>query len=118
MVPRFKLWLEYEGSPLMGEGRVSILEAIGRLNSIKRACESLGISYRYGWGCIRKIESRLGRPVVERRRGGYGGGGARLTGLGRMLTERYRIIEARVREGIGGPRVVAGAGASEREPEG
>lgn len=93
LVPRVKLWLEYKGEPVIGEGRANLLEAIDEHRSLRGACESLSISYRYGWGCIRKIEKRLGSPIVERFRGGYGKGGAKLTALGRMLLARYLKIK-------------------------
>lgn len=97
IVPRFKLWLEYEGAPILGEGRAAFLEAIDEVNSMSKACESLKISYRYGWGCVRKIERRLESPVVKRFRGGYGRGGAALTDLGKMLLKRYRDTEERIK---------------------
>ncbi|RLG45922.1 MAG: ModE family transcriptional regulator [Thermoproteota archaeon] len=86
----FKIWLEFEGRPVLGEGGYRLLEKIDELGSIMDASKSLGISYRKAMAYLRKMEERLGGAVVETRRGGPGGGGqAHLTPLARMLMKRY-----------------------------
>jgi len=81
-----KIWLEYKGKPLIGKGGAQILEQIEKEHSISKAAKKLGMSYRYVWNYIKKIEEALGNPVVQTYRGGKaGGGGARLTKLGKEL---------------------------------
>jgi molybdate transport system regulatory protein len=90
-----KIWLEYEGKPLMGKGGARILEQIEKEHSISKAAKKLGMSYRYVWNYIKKIEKALGNPVVQTYRGGRaGGGGARLTKLGKELLKEYRRAES------------------------
>ena len=92
-----KIWLEYEGKPLIGKGGAQILEQIEKEKSISKAAEKLGMSYRYVWSYLQRIKKALGEPVVETFRGGKsGGGGARLTRLGESLLEEYKHVEDRL----------------------
>ncbi len=89
-----KVWIEHRAKPLLGKGGADILEQIERHGSISKAAVDLGMSYRYVWNYMRKIESALGETVVEAYRGGkHGGGGARLTALGESLLAEYRRVE-------------------------
>ncbi len=76
---RSKVWIEWEGRPVMGEGRMAMLQAIERCGSIINASRETGISYRKIRGAIRDMENILSRPLVRAFRGGEGGGGAELT---------------------------------------
>jgi len=92
--PSFKIWIEQQGKPILGKGGARILEEIHALESISKTANKLDMSYRYVWSYLQKIEESLGKPVVETFRGGKsGGGGARLTKLGRDLLEEYKRLE-------------------------
>ena len=92
--PSCKIWIEYKGKPLIGKGGAQILEQIEREESISKTAEKLGMSYRYVWSYLQKIEKTLGESVIETYRGGKsGGGGAKLTRLGKSLLEEYRLVE-------------------------
>ena len=89
-----KVWIEYEGNPLIGKGGAEILEGIAKENSISRAAETLGMSYRYVWNYLKKIEKTIGEPIVDTYKGGKtGGGGAKLTETGRKLLAEYTRLE-------------------------
>jgi len=91
----FKIWIEQNGKPLIGKGGAQILEQIEKERSILRAAKKLGMSYRYVWSYIKKVEKTLDKPVVCTHRGGRrGGGGAQLTSFGKALLEEYRRVEA------------------------
>lgn len=95
----FKVWLEYKGKPLLGEGGAEILRSIQENNSISLAARKLGMSYRYVWGYARKIEKVLGSPVIETFKGGRsGGGGATLTKLGASLLNKYEQVQESLTE--------------------
>jgi len=97
--PTGKIWLEYKGKPILGKGGAEILEAIKKEKSISRASKKLGMSYRYVWNYIDKINQTLKEPVVRAFRGGkYGGGGATLTELGEKLLREYKRMERYVSE--------------------
>ena len=68
-----KAWLEYKGKPLIGKGGAEILEAIEKVNSISKAAETLGMSYRYVWNYLHDIQIALAEPIIETFKGGKSG---------------------------------------------
>ena len=97
--PSCKVWLECEGEPILGKGGAEILEAIKEEGSISKAARKVGMSYRYVWNYLDKMQKVLQEPVVETYKGGKtGGGGARLTELGESLLKEYRRVEGYVGE--------------------
>jgi molybdate transport system regulatory protein len=89
-----KAWLEYKGKPLIGKGGAEILETIDKDHSISKAAETLGMSYRYVWNYIQEIQTAMEEQIVETYKGGKsGGGGAKLTDLGRSLLGEYKQAE-------------------------
>jgi molybdate transport system regulatory protein len=100
--PLSKVWLEYEGKPFIGKGGAEILEAIREERSISKAAQKTGMSYRYVWNYLAKIEHTIGEPIIETHRGGRkGGGGAHLTELGEDLLREYKRVEGYVGELLG-----------------
>jgi len=90
-----KVWIEYKDKPLIGKGGAEILEAIGKEKSISKAAETLGMSYRYVWNYLHDIQKTLEEQIVETFKGGKsGGGGAKLTDLGRSLLGEYKQGES------------------------
>jgi molybdate transport system regulatory protein len=66
-----KLWLvNNKDEPIMGEGRVSLLEAIKEEGSLNKACKKVNISYKHAWLLLKEIEENVGEPVIIKRRGG------------------------------------------------
>ncbi|MHA1238163.1 MAG: TOBE domain-containing protein [Candidatus Odinarchaeia archaeon] len=85
-----KIWLEYNGKPLLGRGGAALLRAVKEEGSLKKATDRLKISYRYAWGYIKNIENVLGKPIVKPFKGGFkGGGGMSLTPLAELLLRRF-----------------------------
>jgi molybdate transport system regulatory protein len=87
-----KVWIEVEGKPILGEGRMDMLEAIGRHGSILQASKATGVSYRKMRGAIHDMEGALGVVLVQSYRGGDQGGGASLTSEAQRLMSCYRQI--------------------------
>ena len=97
--PSCKVWIEYNGTPVLGKGGAEILKAIATEQSISKAAVMLGMSYRYVWNYLQKIQKAIEAPVVVTFKGGKaGGGGAKLTALGRSLIEEYQRVEGRMSE--------------------
>ena len=94
---RSKLWIEIEGEPVFGRGRMMLLEAIGKHGSINQAAREINISYRKAWGYIKAMEERLGLKLVQRQAGGRNGGGATLTAEAREFLEKYERLEDGIR---------------------
>jgi len=90
---KWKAWLEDDGELVFGPGRARLLRCIDRHGSLSAAAEEMDMSYRHAWSMLRASERRLGRALVERKRGGSGGGGARVTDAGRKLLACFERLE-------------------------
>jgi molybdate transport system regulatory protein len=77
----------------LGPGKVTLMELISKHGSISAAGKEMGMSYRRAWLLVDEINHIFREPLVETQMGGSGGGGARLTRLGRDVVGRYRAIE-------------------------
>lgn len=93
-----KVWIEVDGQPVFGRGRMFLLEAIDKDGSINQAARDISISYRKAWGYIKAMEDRLGFRLIERRTGGKNGGGATLTEDAREFLRKYETLEKGIRE--------------------
>ena len=91
--PNYKLWLERDGKYIFGPGAYGIIKAVHQEGTITKGAKKLGMSYRYAWGVIKKIEKELGIILVETYKGGTeGGGGARVTEYGLELMKLYSSV--------------------------
>jgi len=99
--PTAKVWLEYKGKPILGKGGADILEAVKKEKSISKAAKKVGMSYRYVWNYLARMNKALGEPIVETFKGGKIGGGAKLTQLGETLLKEYKRVEDYVGEVLG-----------------
>ena len=93
-----KLWIEVDGKPVFGKGRMQLLESIERYGSISRAAKELNISYRKAWGYLDAMEKRLSIPLVDRQTGGKDGGGASLTNDARDFLRKFDEMEEGIKE--------------------
>ena len=59
-----------------------LLFLIDDTRNMRRACDSMALSYGKAWSMINRLESEIGYQVVERRHGGNRGGNTSLTGRG------------------------------------
>ena len=80
-----KIWLEKNKRLVFGEGKSEIFKLIQKYRSINKAADRMGISFRHAWSYINEIEKRLGVRLIQRTKGGIGGGGSRLTNYAREL---------------------------------
>ncbi len=94
MEPKFNLWIEQDGVVVLSAWRVALLEAIDQAGSISAAAEQLKIPYRRAWEKLQEVEAGLGVKLVDTAVGGVGGGGARLTAVGRQAIDRFRAFSA------------------------
>ncbi len=90
---KLRVWLEKNGEHVLGKGGKEILEAIDRYGSISSASKALGMSYRYVWGYIKKMEEITGKRIVKAVRGGKKGGKAELTDFGKELLREFRKLQ-------------------------
>ncbi|MBF0303546.1 MAG: LysR family transcriptional regulator [Desulfamplus sp.] len=89
---RLKVWFEIDGHPIIGDGRLAMLNSIHQNGSIIDAAREIGVSYRKIRGALCDMEKHIGQPLVKAYRGGGHGGGATLTPLAHKLIEEYTKI--------------------------
>ena len=97
---RNKVWLEIDGQPLLGDGRARLLQVIADTGSINAACQKLDISYRKAWAQLQEMEKLAPFPILERNKGGKGGGGAKLTMETQALLTKFaelrNVVDAKL----------------------
>ena len=86
---KVKLYLEDEQDKFMGIGVLWILQRVPVCGSLRAAAAEMGISYSKAFRMIEKLESTLGKPVLERPRGGMQRNGAKLTPFGQEFILLY-----------------------------
>ncbi|MCK5389987.1 MAG: LysR family transcriptional regulator [Candidatus Thorarchaeota archaeon] len=97
--PNYKLWFEKDGEYIFGPGACAILQAVHEEGTITKGAQKLGMSYRYAWGVIKKIEKKLGIRIVETYKGGtIGGGGAKVTEYGLQLIKAFSKLNSEFEE--------------------
>jgi len=81
--PRIRILL---GSSIaIGPGKAALLEGIADTGSIAGAGRRMGMSYRRAWVLAKSMNACFREPLIEAAKGGIGGGGARLTAMGREV---------------------------------
>lgn len=90
---KLSLRIDLPGGGRIGPGKVRLLELIEETGSISAAGRGMNMSYRRAWMLVDSLNEALGTPVVETRKGGSAGGGARLTDVGRDVARYYRRVE-------------------------
>ncbi|MBL7071420.1 MAG: LysR family transcriptional regulator [Candidatus Omnitrophica bacterium] len=96
MRARSKIWIEKNKKLIFGEGKSEIFKAIQEHKSINKAAKSMGVSFRHAWSYINEIEKRLGVHLVDRSKGGKGGGGSHLTEYAVELMKRFDRLKNEV----------------------
>jgi len=91
---RLTLRLDAHDAPLLGHGKVRLLEHVQSTGSISAAARAMGMSYRRAWLLVEAMNAHFTPPLVETRAGG--GGGAGLTDAGAAVVAAYRRLEALV----------------------
>ena len=91
--PRFRITL---GDAIaLGPGKIELLEAIDQTGSISAGARALGLSYKRAWDMVATMNACFTSVLVDREKGGSGGGGAHLTDLGQRVATLYRKMESK-----------------------
>jgi molybdate transport system regulatory protein len=96
--PAVRFRVDFGRDGAIGPGKIALLEHIGSGGSLSQAARELGMSYRRAWQLLESLNSSFRERVVLTAKGGRGGGGARLTPLGRLLIRVYREFDAELQE--------------------
>lgn len=76
--------------PFFDNALAMLFSQVEETGSVRRACARVQMSYSSGWNAIRRLESQLNMPLIERHQGGSREQRSRLTEEGRMLLDLYR----------------------------
>ncbi len=72
--------------------RARLLQALEAHGSISAAARAVGMSYKGAWDAIAALNRFVDAPLVHAETGGSGGGGARLTEMGRRVLAFHRAL--------------------------
>lgn len=84
------------GVGYLGPGKVRLMELIREHGSISGAGRAMGMSYRRAWVLTDELNNLFTAPVILKHAGGFRGGGAALTDLGKDVVKLYRSIERKL----------------------
>jgi len=87
-----RIWIEADGDILLGEGRVTLLNAIESTGSLSKAAKNLKMSYKKAWSLLDMMNKRSEFPITSATIGGKGGGGVQLTAYGKRLIHTFETI--------------------------
>ncbi len=98
LFPKFKAWVSGPNSEgVLGDGKLRLLDRINTESSLKKATDSLNISYRKAWDDIKKTEKYLGYKLLHRFRGGKLGGKTILTERGKEIIKAYYLFHGELK---------------------
>ncbi|MBR9973426.1 winged helix-turn-helix domain-containing protein [Magnetospirillum sulfuroxidans] len=97
MADDYDLHVQVRILPLIGPGKMQLLEAIDRHGSISAAARAMGMAYPNAWKLMDSLNRHFRDPLVTRVMGGSRGGGAALTETGRAVLGIYRSVEAKAK---------------------
>lgn len=83
-----------------GADMCQLMTLIQKTESVRLACDQMGISYSKGWKMIDTMETQLGYKAIERKQGGKKGGKSILTKEGTIFFEKYISFEKKAKEAV------------------
>ncbi len=95
--PPIRFRIDFDNDCHLGPGKIALLERIQETGSLSAAARALGMSYRRAWLLLESVNHGFDEPVTITTTGGVRGGGARVTEFGRLLIERYRQLDDRIK---------------------
>ena len=87
-----RLWIEKDGKPFIGYGRIKLLKEVERTASISAAAKALKMSYKKAWNLLNDIENLAKQPVTVKNIGGKNGGGTEVTEYGKTLIQQFEVL--------------------------
>lgn len=88
-----RFWISKSEHNFLGKGRIELLLSIGETGSITKAAKLMKMSYKAAWDSVDAMNNMSEYPLVERVKGGKGGGGTILTDYAKELITTYNILQ-------------------------
>jgi molybdate transport system regulatory protein len=95
--PSIRFRIDFENDCNLGPGKIALLKHIDETGSLSAAARALAMSYRRAWLLLASVNDSFDQSVTVNTTGGAGGGGAKLTGFGHLLIERYGQLDDRIK---------------------
>jgi len=86
------------GESFMGIGLLRLLRGVEKHKSIQQAAKNMELSYPKALKILNRLERKLGRPLLIRKRGGQARGGAVLTPFAERFISEYERFHNRVED--------------------
>ena len=83
--------------PVIGPGKMALLEGVDRQGSIAAAARMMGMAYPNAWKLLESMNGYFREPLVTRVIGGRRGGSASLTPTGRAVLDIFRSIDTKAK---------------------
>ncbi|QDO93891.1 LysR family transcriptional regulator [Formosa sediminum] len=90
-----RIWIEKDGKPFLGYGKIALLKKIESKHSITAAAKALNMSYKKAWTLIRDIEQLADQPILVKSIGGKSGGSSTLTPYGKQLITEFEQLNTK-----------------------
>lgn len=85
-------WISKSEHNFLGKSRLELLLSIEETGSITKAAKMANMSYKTAWDTVDMMNNLSEFPLVERVKGGKGGGGTILTNYAKELIATYTIL--------------------------
>ncbi len=97
---KFKIWIEKDdGEPVLGKGGYRLIKSIMELGSISQSSKKLGLSYKFAWSYIKRINNAIPSGVIMRK-GGKNAGGSIVSDKLKKIIELYDEAEKEINDVI------------------
>lgn len=88
-----RFWFEKNNKSYIGVGRAELLSRIATSGSISKAAKEMHMSYKAAWDSVDIMNKLSPSPLVVSNNGGRGGGGTKLTPLGKQALDTFNELE-------------------------
>lgn len=90
--------LDDNNEKFMGIGVLWLLEAIEEASSLRQAAKKMDLSYSKAYNMLAHLESVVGRPFVERKKGGSSREGVQLTEFAKQFMDLYKGFQDKAKK--------------------
>ncbi|WP_299778596.1 LysR family transcriptional regulator [uncultured Formosa sp.] len=87
-----RIWIEKDGKPFIGYGKIELLKKVESEHSITAAAKALKMSYKKAWNLLNDMEQLADQPLLVKSIGGKSGGSSTLTDYGKQLIEEFEVL--------------------------
>ncbi|WP_435138704.1 winged helix-turn-helix domain-containing protein [Formosa sp. A9] len=87
-----RIWIEKDGKPFIGFGKIQLLKMVDEEHSISAAAKRLNMSYKKAWNLLNDMELLAEQPLLVKYIGGKSGGSTTLTAYGKALIKTFDAL--------------------------